>query len=374
MQQMKKLGFGMMRLPLLNEEDKKSIDKKTVCQMVDTFMERGFTYFDTAYMYHEYESERAMKDVLVTRKDRDSYTLASKLPVMQLKEKEDMERIFNEQREKCGVEYFDYYLLHALDAEHYKTVKRLDCFGFAMQKKAEGKVKHVGFSFHDSAEVLDQILTEHPEAEFVQLQLNYLDWEDAKVQSRKCYETAVKHGKKVVVMEPVKGGTLAKLPKKAEDVLKALHPDWSAASWAIRFVASLENVMVVLSGMSTPEQMDDNTAYMKEFEPLTEKEKQVLLGEVVDSIHEAAKIPCTACRYCVEGCPMNIAIPEYFALYNDEITDKGNPEHAKRYEELTKEHGKASDCVECGQCEGACPQHLPAITWLKKVAEVFERR
>lgn len=374
MQQMKKLGFGMMRLPLLNEEDKKSIDKKTVCQMVDTFMERGFTYFDTAYMYHEYESERAMKDVLVTRKDRNSYTLASKLPVMQLKEKEDMERIFNEQREKCGVEYFDYYLLHALDAEHYKTVKRLDCFGFAMQKKAEGKVKHVGFSFHDSAEVLDQILTEHPEAEFVQLQLNYLDWEDAKVQSRKCYETAVKHGKKVVVMEPVKGGTLAKLPKKAEDVLKALHPDWSAASWAIRFVASLENVMVVLSGMSTPEQMDDNTAYMKEFEPLTEKEKQVLLGEVVDSIHEAAKIPCTACRYCVEGCPMNIAIPEYFALYNDEITDKGNPEHAKRYAELTKEHGKASDCVECGQCEGACPQHLPAITWLKKVAEVFERR
>lgn len=374
MQQMKKLGFGMMRLPLLNEEDKKSIDKKTVCQMVDTFMERGFTYFDTAYMYHEYESERAMKDVLVTRKDRDSYTLASKLPVMQLKEKEDMDRIFNEQREKCGVEYFDYYLLHALDAEHYKNVKRLDCFGFAMQKKAEGKVKHVGFSFHDSAEVLDQILTEHPEAEFVQLQLNYLDWEDEKVQSRKCYETAVKHGKKVVVMEPVKGGTLAKLPKKAEDVLKALHPDWSAASWAIRFVASLENVMVVLSGMSTPEQMDDNTAYMKEFEPLTEKEKQVLLGEVVDSIHEAAKIPCTACRYCVEGCPMNIAIPEYFALYNDEITDKGNPEHAKRYAELTKEHGKASDCVECGQCEGACPQHLPAITWLKKVAEVFERR
>ncbi len=374
MQQMKKLGFGMMRLPLLNEEDKKSIDKKTVCQMVDTFMERGFTYFDTAYMYHEYESERAVKDVLVTRKNRNSYTLASKLPVMQLKEKEDMERIFNEQREKCGVEYFDYYLLHALDAEHYKTVKRLDCFGFAMQKKAEGKVKHVGFSFHDSAEVLDQILTEHPEAEFVQLQLNYLDWEDAKVQSRKCYETAVKHGKKVVVMEPVKGGTLAKLPKKAEDVLKALHPDWSAASWAIRFVASLENVMVVLSGMSTPEQMDDNTAYMKEFEPLTEKEKQVLLGEVVDSIHEAAKIPCTACRYCVEGCPMNIAIPEYFALYNDEITDKGNPEHAKRYAELTKEHGKASNCVECGQCEGACPQHLPAITWLKKVAEVFERR
>ena len=298
---MKKLGFGLMRLPLLNEEDKKSIDKEQACQMTDLFLERGFTYFDTAYMYHEYESERAVKDFLVTRKDRGSYTLASKLPVMQLKEKEDMERIFNEQREKCGVEYFDYYLLHALDAEHYKTVKRLGCFEFAMQKKAEGKVKHVGFSFHDSADVLDEILTDHPEAEFVQLQLNYLDWEDAKVQSRKCYETAVKHGKKVVVMEPVKGGTLANLPAKAKEVLHGLHPDWSDASWAIRFVASLENVMVVLSGMSNLQQMEDNSGYMEQFEPLTEQEKKVLLGQVVDIIHEAAKIPCTACRYCVEG-------------------------------------------------------------------------
>ena len=370
---MKKLGFGLMRLPLLNEEDKKSIDKEQTCQMTDLFLERGFTYFDTAYMYHEYESERAVKDFLVTRKDRGSYTLASKLPVMQLKEKEDMERIFNEQREKCGVEYFDYYLLHALDAEHYKTVKRLGCFEFAMQKKAEGKVKHVGFSFHDSADVLDEILTDHPEAEFVQLQLNYLDWEDAKVQSRKCYETAVKHGKKVVVMEPVKGGTLANLPAKAKEVLHGLHPDWSDASWAIRFVASLENVMVVLSGMSNLQQMEDNSGYMEQFEPLTEQEKKVLLGQVVDIIHEAAKIPCTACRYCVEGCPMSIAIPEYFALYNAEITEKGTPEHKEQFEALAKEHGKPGDCVACGQCEGACPQHLPAIEWLKKVAEVFEK-
>lgn len=362
-----------MRLPLLNEEDKKSIDKEQACQMTDLFLERGFTYFDTAYMYHEYESERAVKDFLVTRKDRGSYTLASKLPVMQLKEKEDMERIFNEQREKCGVEYFDYYLLHALDAEHYKTVKRLGCFEFAMQKKAEGKVKHVGFSFHDSADVLDEILTDHPEAEFVQLQLNYLDWEDAKVRSRKCYETAVKHGKKVVVMEPVKGGTLANLPAKAKEVLHGLHPDWSDASWAIRFVASLENVMVVLSGMSNLQQMEDNSGYMEQFEPLTEQEKKVLLGQVVDIIHEAAKIPCTACRYCVEGCPMSIAIPEYFALYNAEITEKGTPEHKEQFEALAKEHGKPGDCVACGQCEGACPQHLPAIEWLKKVAEVFEK-
>ncbi len=368
---MKKLGFGMMRLPLLNPEDKKSIDKPQVCQMVDTFMERGFTYFDTAYMYHEYESERAVKDVLVTRKDRDSYTLASKLPVMQLKEQEDLERIFNEQLDKCGVEYFDYYLLHALNAEYYKTVKRLNCFEFAMQKKAEGKVKHVGFSFHDTPEVLDQILTDHPEAEFVQLQINYLDWEAPNVQSRRCYETAVKHGKKVVVMEPVKGGTLVNLPEKAEKLLREMHPDWSNASWAIRFAASLENVMVVLSGMSEQAQLLDNTGYMQGFEPLTEEEKKVL-EQVVEIIHEAAKVPCTACRYCVEGCPQQIAIPEYFALYNNEIVDKGNPEYKKQYEELAKEHGKASDCIECGQCEGACPQHLPVIDWLKKVSAVFE--
>lgn len=363
-----------MRLPLLDEKDTKSIDKEQACQMTDLFLERGFTYFDTAYMYHEYESERVVKDFLVKRKERGSYTLASKLPVMQLKKKEDMERIFNEQREKCGVEYFDYYLLHALNAEHYKTVKELGCFEFAMQKKAEGKVKHVGFSFHDSADVLEEILTDHPEAEFVQLQLNYLDWEDAIVQSGKCYETAVKHGKKVVVMEPVKGGTLANLPVKAQEVLYNLHPDWSPASWAIRFAASLENVMVVLSGMSNLQQMEDNSAYMEHFEPLTENEKNVLLGQVVDIIHEAAKIPCTACRYCVEGCPMGIAIPEYFSLYNEEITDKGNPEHKKHFEMLAGEHGKPGDCVECGQCESACPQHLPATEWLKKVAEMFERR
>ena len=366
----KKLGFGCMRLPM----DGEKVDYAEFTKMVDEFMAQGFNYFDTARVYIGGQGETAIRDCVVKRYPRDSFILTDKLSDSLFNSEDEIRPLFEKQLESCGVDYFDFYLLHSQTKSTFEKYKKLHAYEHAFELKKEGKVKHVGFSFHDSAEVLDQILTEHPEAEFVQLQLNYLDWEDAKVQSRKCYETAVKHGKKVVVMEPVKGGTLAKLPKKAEDVLKALHPDWSAASWAIRFVASLENVMVVLSGMSTPEQMDDNTAYMKEFEPLTEKEKQVLLGEVVDSIHEAAKIPCTACRYCVEGCPMNIAIPEYFALYNDEITDKGNPEYAKRYAELTKEHGKASDCVECGQCEGACPQHLPAITWLKKVAEVFERR
>lgn len=369
---MKKLGFGLMRLPLTDAENPKSIDREQVCQMADAFMERGFTYFDTAYPYHEYESERAAKDVIVKRYARDTFTLATKLPIFKLEKPEEMESIFNEQMEKCGVDYFDYYLLHAMSAERYENVQKLDCFGFISRKKAEGKIRNIGFSFHDSADVLDHILTDHPEVDFVQLQINYLDWEDAKIQSRKCYETAVAHGKKVVVMEPVKGGTLANLPPKAEQLLRGLHPDWSNASWAIRFAASLENVMVVLSGMSSMEQMLDNSGYMQEFKPLSETEKQAL-EQAVEIIHEAAKIPCTACRYCVEGCPMEIAIPDYFALYNQELTDRGNPAYSERYAELSKEHGKASDCVECGQCEGACPQQIKVTEWLKKTAEVFEK-
>jgi len=368
---MGKLGFGLMRLPLLDPKDEKSIDKEQVCRMADVFLERGFTYFDTAYMYHDHESERAVKDVLVKRIPREKYTIATKLPLFHLEKEEDLERIFNEQLEKTGEDYFDYYLLHAMSGERYDNVQRLGCFDFISRKKAEGKIRHIGFSFHDKAEVLDRILTDHPEAEFVQLQLNYLDWEDPKVQSRKCYETAVKHGKKVVVMEPVKGGTLAKLPPEAEKLLGAIHPDWSNASWAIRFAASLEHVMIVLSGMSSMEQMLDNSGYMQDMEPLGETEKQAL-AQVVEMIHEAAKIPCTACRYCVEGCPMNIAIPDYFALYNARLGDSENLAYKERYAELTGEHGKASDCVECGQCESVCPQQLSVTHYLKDIAKAFE--
>ena len=368
---MKKLGFGMMRLPLLNEEDKKSIDKKTVCQMVDTFMERGFTYFDTAYMYHEYESERAVKDVLVTRKDRDSYTLASKLPVMQLKEKEDMERIFNEQREKCGVEYFDYYLLHALDAEHYKTVKRLDCFGFAMQKKAEGKVKHVGFSFHDKADKLEEILQRHPEAEFVQLQINYADWDNPAVASRKCYDIARRFGKPIVIMEPVKGGFLAQPPASVEKILTEANPDVSAASWAIRFAASLPGVLTVLSGMSDEAQMADNLSYMGDFKPLSESE-QAVIRKAQAAIAAIDAIPCTGCRYCVAGCPKQIPIPNIFSAMNREMVYGQTDDAKRRCANATTGVGKASDCIACGQCERACPQHLPIIADLKKCAAALE--
>lgn len=369
----KKLGFGTMRMPLLNANDQTAIDFEQVCQMVDEFLDQGFTYFDTAYMYHNYASEKMVKKALVERHDRESFTLATKLPTMMLKTKDDVERIFNEQLEKCGVEYFDYYLLHCLDTNNYKISEELDCFNFVMEKKKEGKIKHVGFSFHDKAEVLEKILSEHPEMEFVQLQINYLDWESENVQSRKCYELAVKYDMPVIVMEPVKGGTLAKLPEEAEKLLKKNAPDMSIASWAVRYAASLEKVFMVLSGMSDLSQMDNNISYMKEFKPLTKEEDQ-LLAKVVEIINTSIAIPCTECRYCVEGCPKNIPIPDYFKLYN-QFAKFGEGSHTRgRYEHMAKDYGKADDCVACGNCERHCPQSLSIIDYMAKVAKVYDNK
>ncbi|MCD7741465.1 MAG: aldo/keto reductase [Ruminococcus sp.] len=361
-----------MRLPLLDGSDQKSFDKEQLCKMVDTFLERGFTYFDTAYMYHEGYSERVIKEVLVERHKRDEYTLATKLPTMMLKEANDMERIFNEQLDRTGVDYFDYYLLHCLNKDNYATSERLGAFEFVSDKKAQGKVKCMGFSFHDTPELLDQILTEHPETEFVQLQINYLDWESESVQSRRCYEIARKHGKKIVIMEPVKGGALANVPPKAEKLLKDSLPNMSVSSWAIRFAAGLDDVMTVLSGMSNKQQLLDNTDYMQDFKPLSESEIQKCMM-VADIINDMNNVPCTACRYCVEGCPMNIAIPEYFAMYNSAKKESwGIDKQKKDYSELNNTRGKASDCVECGQCEEHCPQHINIIERLKVVAETLE--
>ncbi|MGN0579467.1 MAG: aldo/keto reductase [Ruminococcus sp.] len=373
---MKKLGFGLMRLPLTDANDPASIDIELTKKMVDTFIENGFTYFDTAWMYCGFRSENAAKECLVSRHPRDSYTLATKLHAGFIKTKEDRDRIFNEQCEKTGVSYFDYYLIHDVGAHHYEIYKELDCFEWLRQKKKDGLVKKIGFSFHDNAELLDKVLTEQEGFDFVQLQINYLDWESEGVQSRKCYEVAQKHGMPVIVMEPVKGGTLANVPESVEKHFRDYNPSASVPSWAIRFAASLDNVMMVLSGMSNMEQLLDNISYMKDFRPLNSGELD-LVHRAADIINSNISIACTGCSYCIDGCPMNIPVPKYFSLYNadkQECKEKGWTPQGEYYDNLTKTFGKASECIQCGQCEGVCPQHLPVIDLLKTVADYFENQ
>jgi predicted aldo/keto reductase-like oxidoreductase len=367
----KKLGFGCMRLPLIDKDDQTSIDLPQVERMVDMFLDRGFTYFDTAWMYHAFESENAVRKALVERHPRDSFTVATKMPTMMLKDEADHQRIFDEQRRKVGVDHFDYYLLHNINGSTWETARRLGTFEFVAGLHDAGDVTHMGFSFHDSPDLLDEVLTAHPEVEFVQLQINYLDWDDAGIQSRRCYETAVAHGKKVVVMEPVKGGTLANPPEDAARLIEGLGAGASPASWAVRFCASLPEVMMVLSGMSSMEQLEDNTGYMRDFAPLTEEETNTLL-RAARLIRSDTAVPCTSCRYCVAGCPKQIPIPTYFGLYNSHMRDPGSAHSKMYYANITKHAPKASDCIGCRRCVKACPQHIMVPEMLADVAKAFE--
>ncbi len=367
---MKKLGFGLMRLPT-NEN---GIDIAETCRLADEFISRGFTYFDTAAPYHGGASEKAFKAAVSDRYPRAAYTVTDKLSLFMIEKKEDMQPFFDKQLEALGVDYIDIYLIHSLSARSYKKAQEFGAFEFAAEMKKQGKVKHVGFSFHDTADVLDTILTDHPEIEYVQLQINYLDWEDDAIQSRLCYETAVKHNKPVIVMEPVKGGALVDISKKAQALMKEHSPSLSVASWAIRFAASLDSVVMVLSGMSNEEQLKDNLSYMEDFVPFTEKEFSIA-KECGEIIRNDITVPCTACRYCVDDCPMNIAIPEYFRLFND-INRFGLPKAIplkNSYKDISSTRGKASDCIKCGMCESLCPQKIQITKLLEKVSETFDK-
>lgn len=371
---MKKLGFGMMRLPLLDPNDGGSIDLEHTNRMVDAFLERGFTYFDTAYMYCNGQSEGTVKETLVKRHPRDSFTVATKLPSYMIKSEEDRDKVFFEQLEKTGAGYFDYYLLHCINSETVEIFEKFDCFGWLQKKKEEGLVKNIGFSFHDGAVLLERLLSEHPELDFVQLQINYLDWESEGVQSRKCYEVATKYNIPVIVMEPVKGGALSNVPSSVEKMFRARDEKLSISSWAIRFTASLPNVMMVLSGMSNMDQLLDNTSYMADFKPLSEEEN-TMVHNAADIINGQITIPCTGCSYCTVKCPQNIAIPQYFTVYNDDMRankEAAGEEGKAHYKNLTASFGAASSCIGCGECEAMCPQKLPIREYLQDISARFE--
>ena len=363
-----KLGFGLMRLPMNGEE----VDIEQTKQMVDMFLENGFTYFDTAYGYLNGKSEEAAKAALVDRYPRERFQLATKLPAWAgPKTAEEARQMFYTSLERTGAGYFDFYLLHNLGNERTQCFEDFKIWDFVADLKKQGLIKHIGFSMHDTADALEAVLKAHPETEFVQLQINYADWESESVQSRKCYEVARKYGKPVIIMEPVKGGSLANLPESVAGIFKKVAPEASLSSWAIRFAASLEGLVTVLSGMSNLDQMRDNLATMKHFKPLDDGERAVL-SDALKALDAIDRIPCTQCSYCTKDCPQQINIPGIFTAMNTALV-YGNEEGAKgNYSFNTRLGGKASDCLACGQCETACPQHIDIIERLKQCSAKFD--
>ncbi|MCL2559906.1 MAG: aldo/keto reductase [Turicibacter sp.] len=359
-------GFGCMRLPMKGDE----VDHEQFNQMIDLYMDAGFNYFDTAHGYISGKSETAIRDCLVARYPRESYRIVNKLSGYLFNEEADIRPFFEKQLKQTGVEYFDYYFMHAQDRGNYEQFKRTRAYEIAQELKAEGKIKHVGISFHDNAEMLERILTDHPEIEVVQIQFNYMDYYDASIQSKEVYEVCRKHNKPMAIMEPAKGGALVKLPDDAKAVFDALGGG-SYASYANRFAGSFDGVVKVVSGMSALSDMEDNLSYMKDFKPFTQEEFDAV-EKVKDILKALGGVACTACGYCVDDCPMDIPIPEIFSAYNAKL--QFNDWNSGMYYNIsTKNKGKASDCIECGACEAVCPQHLPIIEDLQKVVETFEQ-
>ena len=360
-----KLGFGFLRLPKKDGE----LDWQTICSMVDVFMGGGGVFFDTCYTYLDGLSEAAIRKCVVERKPRDSFQLCDKLPGYLFKSYGDCQKYLDIELERCGVEFFDVLMLHWLNDDNYAIAEKYDEFRFLREKKAEGKAKRIGFSYHGDAALLDRILTAHPEVDVVLMQLNYLDWESEGIQSRKCYETCLRHGKSVMVMEPVKGGTLAKLPDDAEAKLRLRHPDWTPSDWALRFVQSLPGVEICLSGMGAVEQVQSN---IQPFEPLT-GEETAILAEVAEIIRGKTAIGCTGCGYCVNHCPKQIPIPKYIKLYNEITRYPGDDwKIIPTYHQMALSAGKASDCIGCHSCEKHCPQKLTISEHMKTIAQRFE--
>ena len=363
-----KLGFGFMRLPMIGEE----IDIEQTKEMVDLFMSKGFSYFDSSYAYIGGKSEEAMKTAIVDRYPRESFQIATKCPVWYVKTEEEAKNMFWTSLERTGAGYIDYYLLHNLGEGRTKSFDDFGMWDYVRELKEKGLIRHIGFSIHDKADAIDKILTEHPEMEFVQFQLNYADWESDSIEARKCYEVSLKHNKPIVVMEPIKGGALANPVDSVKKIFEEANPKASVASWAVRYAASLDNIVTVLSGMSSIEQVRDNVSYMEHFKPLNEAERAVV-EKARKALSEIPCIPCTSCEYCVKGCPQKIRIPHVFVAYNRKMIYDDSFHAQLFYNFAVREGGKASDCIACGDCEKVCPQHINIIENLKTIAEELEK-